>query len=225
MRRVAVVGALQRLDGQPRRHLAADVPTHAVGHREERVAGRSPVLVAGPGPGRCRWPRRSAARSPADLEDRRADLEQVALGQPGRLGDPLGVDEGPVGRAEVLHPDLAAAAVQAGVHGRAVGVVGGRDPASVRNARRSPRRRGRRSVPPARAARSPRGGAGDGPSRRAAAAVPPPRPAAGPGAARGSGPAGRTSTNTARTTRRKNRKMSATTSHWSGRMIAVVVGP
>ena len=47
---VAVVGALERLDGEPRRHLAAAGPAHAVGDREEGVPGRGPVFVALAGP-------------------------------------------------------------------------------------------------------------------------------------------------------------------------------
>ena len=67
-----------------------------------------------------------------DLEHRAADLEEVPLLETGPLVDPHRVDPGAVGGAQVLGPQVAVEAEEAGVKVRGVGVVVDGDPAARR---------------------------------------------------------------------------------------------
>ena len=70
------------------------------------------------------------------LEHGAADLEEIALLEPGPLADAHGVDPGAVGRAEVLGPQIAVEPEQPGVQVGRVGVVVDGHPAAGGPARR-----------------------------------------------------------------------------------------
>ncbi len=118
---------LQRLDGGGAGHLAGPVAAHPVGHGVEAGAqgrpGRRPRWPAGPDRRRCRAPTLGGV-SYDDLEDGLADLEPVAPAQRHGLGQPVAVEEGAVGGAEVLHEGLPVPDVDAGVELRDERVVG-----------------------------------------------------------------------------------------------------
>src|SRR5207248_121180 len=94
-----------------------------------------------PGPGsscapcRRRWPSSTAGGSRTDLQDRAPDLEPVTGVQRYGRAELLGVDEGPVGRAQVLDPGLAVATEHPGVELGGEGVVQ-RDPTAGRTTHR-----------------------------------------------------------------------------------------
>ena len=121
--------ACRRRVGPPPRHRHGPPMPSATANRVPVSTARSwltdrtsPVSVA--------EPERSSVMSAPDLEHGAADLEEVPLLQLGPLLDADGVDPGAVGRAEVLHPQVAVEAEQAGVQVRGVGVVVDGDPAA-----------------------------------------------------------------------------------------------
>ena len=90
---------------------------------------------AGPGcwtgPGRRRWPTPAAARSPADLHGRPADLQPVAFAQGSGRRRPSLIEVGAVGGPEVLDVERALPAEHPGVELGHEGVVGQGDAAAT----------------------------------------------------------------------------------------------
>ena len=131
-RRRPLEGLLERLDGDPRRHLAADVAAHAVGDRVEVRALERQVLVDGADPPDVGGRSRPQHRQRETSKTVEPIWSRSPLPEPHGLRDLLGVDERPVGRAEVLDPELVVAPEEAGVERRRVDVLGHGDPAAGR---------------------------------------------------------------------------------------------
>ena len=123
-------GLVERLDGHPGGHLAADMATHAVGHGEQiRAASGRSWLEVRTRP--VRWP----SRSENGHVTSRTPWHRPGAGRPcpvGSAADLLGVDQGPVGGPEVLDPQLVVLPEKAGVEVRGVGVLGDRYSAASR---------------------------------------------------------------------------------------------